>query len=163
MLSSGPGGFSKTPFTKGLLLLISINTVVSTLTHTKQALHLLFPKLGIQVWRWASSQLFFSTASQFLFGTTLLYHFRLLERLWGSTKYASLFFLSSLIGVSAQALTLFATGSDWYGPGPFSFLFTLLILYHTQVPVLYRFKILGIDSNDHLFLYFVALQVKFLI
>jgi hypothetical protein len=82
-----------------------------------------------------------------LFAGLTLYNLRVIERLWGSRKFASFLLtvvpltliLAPIITISLRYLTL---GKVNYIPaGPTSIIFALLAQYHATIPFEYRYKL----------------------
>ncbi|KPI40737.1 DSC E3 ubiquitin ligase complex subunit 2 [Cyphellophora attinorum] len=128
-----------TPITTLLLL-----TLVSAST--------LFSILDLKHYLPISPTPHFSTET--LLSAVLLYQFRVLERLWGTRKYASfiivswacLTLLTPTLLVVLKVLTL-----GWYNylpPGATGLIFASLAAYTEAVPTLYRYKILTTTQED---------------
>ncbi|KAK5666004.1 hypothetical protein BDV3_005787 [Batrachochytrium dendrobatidis] len=109
-------------------------------------------------------RLVLSSSAEVLFGSILIYQFRLLERQWGSAKFAAFFTLSSLISTctSLAFLVLFRPSVDRIALGPFGFIAASTVLYSVQVPASYYFKLFGIGWSDHSFIYILAMQLAFI-
>ncbi|KAJ1531232.1 hypothetical protein HK405_001424, partial [Cladochytrium tenue] len=104
----------------------------------------------------------FSNSSEILFGSLLLYHFRLLERQWGSRKYAAFAFVSSAISTGLALSALYigrAAGLVRVASGPYGLIFAALYQYHRDVPVTVRVRILGVGLSDKVFLYILSAQL----
>jgi hypothetical protein len=100
-----------------------------------------------------------------LFGGLLLYHFRILERQWGSRSYLSCILVTTAWSHVLNMVALYVNkvvslqGLDSVPVGPYGSLFALLCVYYCQIPVLYQFKVLGWTLSDHFFLQLLAFQV----
>ncbi|KAH9258803.1 hypothetical protein BASA81_002867 [Batrachochytrium salamandrivorans] len=153
------------PVSKTLLLVVIINSLVASISDTRSRFHLqLFPHLfpQNQFWRLISCHFVFSSSAEILFGSFLIYQFRLLERHWGSPKFAAFFTLCSLIstGVSVVLLLMLrSTGIQRVSPGPFGFISASTVLYFFQVPASYYLKIFGISWSDNVFVYAMSIQL----
>ena len=88
MLSSG---FTNAPVTRSLLVAIVLSAFLATITDTKYYLwievrpHLLDYH---QFWRLLTWQLCYTNSTEVLFAAMTLYQLRVIERLWGSRKFA---------------------------------------------------------------------------
>jgi len=173
-------GFSSAPTSRFIILSSLTLSIFSSILDLK---HLLPIKPTPHLWpyfqlsRLLTFQLAYLSSTEILFSTLLLYHFRILERLWGSRKYASFVFVVSTLNVAIvpsmclllKALTL---GSYNYIPsGLTSMVFACLALWSSEVPRLYRYKIItgsgtsqgssppGITLSDKSTTYVLAAQL----
>ncbi|TPX72706.1 hypothetical protein SpCBS45565_g00010 [Spizellomyces sp. 'palustris'] len=139
----GPSGFYNAPVTKAIIFSLGFNTLLATMLDIRHKWHLqLYPHLFVhyQYWRLLTTNLLFPTTSTLLFGSLLLYHFRVLERTWSSNKYAAFAFVSivcsTLLNVGVMVL------ARWSGIkavakipiGPFGLVFAGLYQYLRAVP-----------------------------
>lgn len=143
-------GFSNTPVTR-FLILSSIGT--SILASTLDIQYLVPIKPTPHLWpylqfsRLLTFQTAYASSTELFFSTALLYQFRVLERLWGSRKYASFlvvcFWLNVLL-LPALCLVLKAgtLGTYNYLPaGLTAVVFAALAVWGDEIPRLYRYKI----------------------
>ncbi|GAM23956.1 hypothetical protein SAMD00019534_071310 [Acytostelium subglobosum LB1] len=99
----------------------------------------------------------FTSIYEVVFGSALLYTFRLFERTMGSSKY-SIFILSSLIMTTMLQLAyivIFRRGSAG-SPGPYGLIFAGLVLFFKEIPSTRWFKLFGFPFNDKIFAYLTA-------
>lgn len=88
MLSSG---FTNAPVTRLLVIAVVLNSFLATITDTKVFCwievrpHLLDYH---QIWRLVTWQLCYTNSTEVLFAAMTLYSLRIIERLWGSRKFA---------------------------------------------------------------------------
>ncbi|KAJ9086420.1 hypothetical protein DSO57_1004145 [Entomophthora muscae] len=164
MFKRSPSGFYNAPVTKSILIgTVSISLLTSIL-NWKKYLHLqLFPHVVSQhqFWRLFVSQLAFTRSGEVLLGSLLIYQARLLERLYGSAKYASFLLLSLALSTAIQCLTL-AAGRSYLKaipPGPYAVIFSALFQYYRMVPAVYSFKIGKIPVGDKAAVYILAFQL----
>ncbi|KAI8925839.1 hypothetical protein BC831DRAFT_459256 [Entophlyctis helioformis] len=165
MLPAGP--VARAPVSKALFMLIAINSIFATITTSRSRFHLqLLPHILTQhqYWRLVSSHLLFSSSAEILFGSLLIYQFRLLERHWGSPKYTAFILvvsaITTLVNVAGLALSaVLGTGWSRVACGPFGVLVAALCVYAREVPESYRFKVVGIEFSDHVFVNGVAAQL----
>jgi membrane associated rhomboid family serine protease len=148
MLASG---FANTPITKSLILSLISTSLVASIADLKHLLPIrptphLYPYL--QFWRLFTWQISYTSSTDLLFATLLLYQFRVLERLWGSRKFASFLCVSAIwTGLLAPALLstvvrLVSWGRWNYLPGGMTgVIFATLAVWGEEVPRLYRYKI----------------------
>jgi membrane associated rhomboid family serine protease len=148
MLASG---FMNTPITKSLILSLISTSLVASIADLKHLLPIrptphLYPYL--QFWRLCTWQIAYTSSTDLLFATLLLYQFRVLERLWGSRKFISFLCVSAIwTGLLAPALLstvvrLVSWGRWNYLPGGMTGLvFAALAAWGEEVPRLYRYKI----------------------
>ncbi|KAL7624506.1 hypothetical protein AAE478_006071 [Parahypoxylon ruwenzoriense] len=131
-----------------------------------------------QTWRALVYQLCYTNSSEVLFAALTLYNLRVVERMWGSRKYATFIFVTLLLTsiLSPAILALFlrplTLGLLNYLPaGPTPIIFAVLVQYHAMVPPIYRYKIAtststqtddqapGIAFSDKSYRYLLALQL----
>jgi len=114
-----------------------------------------------QPWRLITTHFFFTSPGELLFGLILIYYFRLFERQMGSAKFGGyttvILTLSTLLQIASYVLFPFAR----FSPGPYSFIFASFILYYSEIPATYRFRVAGISATDKLFAYILGLQLLF--
>ncbi len=168
-------GLSHTPVTR-VALLVSIALSILAAVLDVQYLVPLKPTPHLWPYLQFSRLLTYQTAAtsstELLFATVLLYQFRVLERLWGSRKYASflvvVWWLDVLL-VPALCLLLKLATWGWYNyvPGGLTGLvFAGLSVWGDEVPRLARYKILvdghtkgGVLLSDKSSTYLLAAQL----
>lgn len=152
MLASG---LRDTPTTTLLLLALPTTSLLTTLLSLKPYLPIsihphLYPSL--QLSRLFTHQLAHTSSSTLLFTCVLLYQLRVLERLYGSRRYASLLLATCPITafttvVSAIALKLLSTGRYNYVPaGCTAEVFVLLAMWAESVP---RKWVVNVQLDDN--------------
>lgn len=108
----------------------------------------------LQFSRLLTFQFAYTSATEVLVSAALLYQFRVLERMWGSRKYASFIFitwisLTVLTPLLALMLKLGSLGVYNYIPaGLVGLVFAALAAWTETVPRLYRYKILASASES---------------
>ncbi|KAJ4371472.1 hypothetical protein N0V83_004689 [Neocucurbitaria cava] len=148
MLSSG---FTNAPVSQFLVFSTVIGALLATITDTRYYLHIqVVPHVWNygQFWRFATWQTCFTNSTEVLFAVLTFYQLRVIERLWGSRKFAS--FLLATLPYTTLLPPLLLTfvlrpltfGRINYLPaGPTSILFALLANYYAAIPYTYRYKI----------------------
>ncbi|KIV97966.1 hypothetical protein PV10_01661 [Exophiala mesophila] len=144
-------GFSHAPVSRFLIITTIGSSIITSILDIKHQLPIrptphLWPYL--QLSRILTFQLAYTSSTDLFFSTALLYQFRVLERLWGSRKYAS--FVAVIFAVNVLLLpflTVFLKGLTFglwnYLPaGLTAVVFAALSLWSDEVPRLYRYKIL---------------------
>ncbi|KAK5739179.1 hypothetical protein LTR17_005480 [Elasticomyces elasticus] len=148
MLSSG---FTNAPVSQGLVVAVVLSAFLATMTDTKYYLwievrpHLLDYH---QFWRLLTWQFCYTNSTEVLFAAMTFYQLRVVERLWGSKKFAS-FILSTLPYTTLLPPILLATvirplsfGRVNYLPsGPTPLLFALMAQYHAAIPYIYKYRL----------------------
>ncbi|KAI9492843.1 hypothetical protein BDB00DRAFT_826662 [Zychaea mexicana] len=148
MDSSGPSGFRNAPVTKFLVQIISGCSLAVTLLHGRSS-----PALRYPLWRGLSSVLAFPALGPGVVGTFLIYRMRVIERFYGSPKYAAYLFFSMMTSL------IFQVGFKSYS-GPHALVFAMLYQYHHIVPVTSRFPVAaGVVLTDKMYVYMAALQL----
>ncbi|RUP46073.1 hypothetical protein BC936DRAFT_147391, partial [Jimgerdemannia flammicorona] len=113
MQSSGPPGFYNAPVSKFLLLSVGGCSLLANVLTVKTAFHLqLTPHLTThhQFWRLLTHHCAFANSSELFFGGMVLYHLRVIERHFGSSKYAAFLFVSSVISTLLEVGALVSGG-----------------------------------------------------
>ncbi|KAJ3145899.1 hypothetical protein HDU89_006785 [Geranomyces variabilis] len=172
LAGAGPSGFYNAPVTKAMVISLGINTLLASLLNVRQKFHLqLWPHVlqNHQLYRLVTTHFYFTSASQLLFGTCLIYHFRLLERQWSSSKYASFVFIATAISTMltvvgsylGRAAGLKALLKGGVPAGPYGLVFAALYAYARGVPDgASQIKIAGKEVN-HLLVYALSAQFVF--
>ncbi|KIW77124.1 hypothetical protein Z517_09570 [Fonsecaea pedrosoi CBS 271.37] len=143
-------GFSHTPVTR-LLILSSVG--LSILVSTLSIQYLLPVRPHPHLWpylqfsRLLTYQVAHTSSTELLVSAVLLYQFRVLERIWGSRKFASfiaLVFWCNVVVVPALVVLLKLVTLGWYNylpSGSAGLVFALLSAWAEEVPRIYRYKI----------------------
>ncbi|CAO3662286.1 unnamed protein product [Rhizopus stolonifer] len=117
-----------------------------------------------QFWRVFTSHIAFNNSGDFLFGTLLLYMLRVIERHYGTAKYAAFLFVTFIISTLLELSTLIVgkgIGLESIQGGPYALISSSLYQYYRIIPVTYRFRIFGFVMTDKLFMYVMASQLAF--
>ncbi|KAJ4525163.1 hypothetical protein HRR83_000834 [Exophiala dermatitidis] len=143
-------GFSHTPVSRFLILGSVCSSILVAILDIK---HLVPIKPSPHLWpylqfsRLLTFQLAYTSSTELLFSVVLLYQFRVLERLWGSRKYASFVtvcFWLSVVLVPGLCLLLKTASLGVYNyipAGLTAVVFAALSAWREEVPRLYRYKI----------------------
>lgn len=143
-------GFSHAPVSRFLILGCIGTSILTSILDIKHHLPIkptphLWPYL--QFSRLLTFQTAYTSSTELLFSVALLYQFRVLERLWGSRKYASFivvcFWLDILL-VPALCLVLKTATLGHYNyipSGLTALVFAALSAWGHEIPRLYRYKI----------------------
>ncbi|KAG0307536.1 hypothetical protein BGZ98_000063 [Dissophora globulifera] len=165
MLAAGPSGFYNAPTTKGILLVVGSLSLLSSILQIKTDFHLqLVPHLTThhQFWRLITSHFAFATSTEVLFGGLIIYHLRIIERLFGPAKYVSFLFVSAILCTFLNIAVLVtgnALGLNTLPSGPYGVIFAAVYQFYTLIPVMYEFKIFGVAFSDKVFMYVIAAQL----
>ncbi|KAI9184079.1 hypothetical protein H9P43_003132 [Blastocladiella emersonii ATCC 22665] len=116
-----------------------------------------------QVHRLVTTHAVFATNWEVLCGGLLAYHYRTLERLYGTRKYCAFVFVTTtfatLLEVTIMLLLRSYGGPNTLASGPYAFLFAKLYLYQHKVPDNDRFRVLGVTLSQRFFTYALAMQL----
>ncbi|KAK9465163.1 hypothetical protein V1512DRAFT_266455 [Lipomyces arxii] len=180
MFAATPAGFKNAPVTRALVAFIVGSSLVSSIVGIK---HYLFLQLVPHVWGWGQWWRLFSwefvylNESEVLFASLMLYNLRVIERLLGSRKFASLIVVS--YGYTSVLSPLFLLmlkitpgySANYLPSGPTSTIFSMLALYHDLIPSVYKFRIASgqedsssphaITLSDKIFVYVISTQLAF--
>ena len=83
--------FTNAPVTRVLVLGLVMSSIAASLFDVKHYFYILVDTHLLryhQTWRALIYQLCYTNSSEVLFASMTLYHLRIIERLWGSRKYA---------------------------------------------------------------------------
>ncbi|KAL8380697.1 hypothetical protein RB595_005125 [Gaeumannomyces hyphopodioides] len=142
--------FTNTPVTRSLVLGLVMGSIAATIFDVKHYFYLLIDPHILryhQPWRIFLFQLCYTNSSEVLFACMTLYNMRVIERFWGSRKYASFLLVAGLLTtVIAPMLTVLLRAATFgvfnYLPaGPTPLIFAVLAQYHATVPHLYKYRL----------------------
>lgn len=148
MLTSG---FTNAPVTQFLVIGTVISAFLASITDTKYYFWIQ-PKPHLfdywQFWRLFTWQLCYTNSTEVLFAAMTFYQLRVIERLWGSRKFAS-FIISTFPYTTVLPPILLAAvirplsfGKINYLPaGPTPIVFALLAQYHAAIPYVYKYRV----------------------
>ncbi|MCJ1367852.1 hypothetical protein MMC16_006988 [Acarospora aff. strigata] len=155
MLTSG---FTGAPITKILLFSIVTSSIAVSIADVKYLFYIdVVPHLWRykQGWRLLVWQTCFTNSTEVLFAAMTLYHLRIIERLWGSRKFASFLLLTLpyttllpplLLALILRPLSL--NTINYLPAGPTALLFALLAQYHAVIPHVYKYRIATSTSSS---------------
>ncbi|KAK9472453.1 uncharacterized protein V1510DRAFT_417557 [Dipodascopsis tothii] len=150
MFAATPSGFQNAPVSQ---LAIAFSAGASTVVAIFGIKHYFVLQLVPHVWGWGQWwrlllwQTVFLNESEVLFGALVFYNLRVIERLVGSRKFASLLILACVYtGVAVPLLcavlrVVTPLRANYVPPGPTAVLFALLAAYHDYVPSVYKFHL----------------------
>ncbi|KAL8838284.1 MAG: hypothetical protein Q9205_004939 [Flavoplaca limonia] len=153
MLASG---FAAATVSKWLFFGTIISSFLVSITDIKHLFHIqLVPHIWRykQFWRLLIWQSCYNSSSELLFGVMTLYNLRIIERLWGSRKFAS-FLLATILPtllippillILLRPITFSALNVLPAGPTPLTF--ALLAQYHATIPYIYEYRLLLSSSS----------------
>jgi len=179
MLSSG---FADAPVSRSLVFGIVTVSLLVSVTDSKHYFYIqVEPHLWRyhQLWRILIYQLCYTNSSEVLFAAMTLYNLRVIERLWGSRKFASFVLLcypfTTLLPPMLLALAIrpisFNT-LNYLPAGITPTIFALLAQYHALIPHIYKYRMaasasppsnapfVGITFSDKSYTYLLALQLS---
>lgn len=144
-------GFASTPTTLLLLLLSTTLSLLASITNTKHHLPLspyphLYPYL--QLHRLLTHQLAYTSSTDLLFSSVLLYHLRVLERLFGTRKFVSFVLVCGAweAVVAPLALAVVVRPLSWgkwdhVPAGMHGVVMAALAVWAQEVPTLWRWEL----------------------
>ncbi|KAH0305921.1 hypothetical protein KCU84_g14889, partial [Aureobasidium melanogenum] len=153
MLASG---FSNAPLSKYLVMAVVAASLMASITDTKHLFWITVrPHISDyrQFWRCLTWPLVYTNSTEVLFSAMTLYQLRIIERLWGSRKFAS-FILATLpytVLLPPLLLVLIIRPLSFYNinylpAGPTAIVFALLAQYHAAIPYMYKYQLSATDS-----------------
>ncbi|KAK3061384.1 hypothetical protein LTS18_006376 [Coniosporium uncinatum] len=145
-------GFTNARVSRLLVIWVVAGSLLASITDTKYYFHILVvPHLWTdwQAWRILTWQTCYANSTEVLFAAMTFYNLRIIERLWGSRKFAS-FLLSTLPYTTLAPPILLAllfrplslNSINYLPSGPTAILFAILAQYHAAIPSLYNYKVL---------------------
>ena len=120
-----------------------------------------------QVLRLLCSQFIFANIAQTFVGLSMMYVCRQFERQLGSRKFGAFtflsFFLSMVMTLSMGAFTQSMDIEYSPSPGPYTYIFSLLVLFYAYVPksAPSKYVILGLPLSDKTWTYIFGAQLFF--
>ncbi|KAF2009212.1 hypothetical protein BU24DRAFT_401916 [Aaosphaeria arxii CBS 175.79] len=150
-------GFTNAPVSQFLVFATVLGALAASLTDTRYLIHIqVVPHIwGYgQFWRFLTWQITFTNSTEVLFAVLGFYQLRVIERLWGSRKFAS--FLISTLPYTTLLPPLILTlvlrpltfGRINHLPaGPTPIIFALLANYYAAIPYTYRYRISPYSSS----------------
>ncbi|KAK7469390.1 hypothetical protein VKT23_003865 [Stygiomarasmius scandens] len=158
--------FEHAPFTKGVMIILGLTSIVVGLFDVKHYFHLqLVPHISRhhQYWRLIVHNVTFSNSSDLFLAEVLLYNVGVqIERHFGTLKFASFAFVSTVLSILLEFLSLILfhrAGLNYIPAGPFGLLFSILYQYSRIIPSVYDFRIFGVPLNNKSFIYFLAMHL----
>ncbi|GAN06675.1 ubiquitin-associated domain-containing protein 2-like isoform X3 [Mucor ambiguus] len=162
MDADGPSGFRNAPVTKFLVPVVSSCSALAITCNLKPHMALQLSHLGIengQVWRLFTSHWAFSSIGTTVVGAWLIYKMKVVERRYGSARYAALVFISFVASTLLQTGVL-VVGSRYgfksIASGPYAILFSILYQYQKMIPASYQVNLLGATLSDKIYVYAAA-------
>lgn len=152
-------GFSSAPATRISLALVVSASIGASILNLKPYLPLkptphLWPYL--QLWRILSFQLAYTSSTELLFSAAVLYQMRVLERIWGSRKFASFIVASyglCMAGIVGLGLLLKVLSIGWWGyipSGISAVVIATVAVWSREIPRLGGFKVLLDDDTERI-------------
>ncbi|KAK7525162.1 uncharacterized protein IWZ02DRAFT_376028 [Phyllosticta citriasiana] len=155
MLTSG---FTNAPVSKFLVFYVVASALVASITDSQYLLWIqVVPHLWGhgQFWRVLTWQFCYANSTEVLFAAMTFYHLRVIERLWGSRKFAS-FLLSTLpyttllppllLALIVRPLTF--NHANYLPGGLTPTLFALLAQYHAAIPQQYKYRLAAAGTSS---------------
>ncbi|KAG6067462.1 hypothetical protein E4U32_003708 [Claviceps aff. humidiphila group G2b] len=132
-----------------------------------------------QLWRLLAYQLCYTNSTEVLFAAMSLYSLRVVERMWGSRKFASFLLVSFLFTAILPPMIMItlrplSAGFFNYMPaGPTPIIFAIVAQYYAMVPHIYKYRVAmsqsteantspGVTLSDKSYLYALALHLSLL-
>ncbi|KAK9322730.1 hypothetical protein V1517DRAFT_124898 [Lipomyces orientalis] len=150
MFAATPPGFKNAPISKLFITITVSASIVSSIVGIK---HYFFLQLVPHIWGWGQWwrlivwEFVYLNESEVLFASLLVYNLRVIERMLGSRKYASMlilsygftFLLAPFLLILLKVVPSYT--ANYLPPGPTPIIFTALALYHDMIPSVYKFRI----------------------
>ncbi|PKA51195.1 hypothetical protein AXF42_Ash010635 [Apostasia shenzhenica] len=165
-MNGGPSGFHNAPFTRTFITASAILTVLLGVQGRSSRLGLSYEEIfqKLHIWRLIASVFAFSSTPELIFGSCLLYYFRVFERQIGSNKHSIFILFSILVSSLFEILALAylqEPSLSRLASGPYGLIFASFIPFYFDIPVTSRFRICGVSLSDKSFTYLAGLQLLF--
>ncbi|KAI9308912.1 hypothetical protein BJ944DRAFT_259414 [Cunninghamella echinulata] len=154
MPSTGTSGFRNAAVTKVLVTVIGSCSTLASLFES----HLLSTSKQ-PVLQSISSQWVFSSIGSTVVGTWLIYKLRVIERRYGSSKFAALVFISIIVSTFFQQIANTAFPGQYSINSPYALIFAILYQYHIIIPQTNQLPFLSMTINDKTYVYAAAIQL----
>ncbi|TVY20781.1 DSC E3 ubiquitin ligase complex subunit 2 [Lachnellula arida] len=173
-------GFTSAPVSRSLTYGIVGASILASILDIKHYFYIqVDPHLWRyhQLWRIFTYQLCYTNSTEVLFAAMTIYNMRVIERLWGSRKYASFIIISYcltallppiLLSLILRPLSL--NNFNYLPAGPTPLIFAILAQYHAAIPHVYKYRIaasstpndpfVGLTFSDKSYVYLPALQLS---
>ncbi|CAG8955813.1 hypothetical protein HYFRA_00011682 [Hymenoscyphus fraxineus] len=178
MLSSG---FAGAPVSRSLTYGIVAASILASVLDAKHYFYIqVDPHFWQyrQLWRAIAYQLCYTNSTEVLFAAMTLYNMRVIERVWGSRKYASFIILSYCLTAVLPPLLLALVlrplsfnKLNYLPAGPTPLIFAILAQFHAMIPHIYKYRIaassapptnepfVGLTFSDKSYTYLPAVQL----
>ncbi|GAB7350374.1 hypothetical protein MBLNU459_g1001t1 [Dothideomycetes sp. NU459] len=153
-----PSGFTNAPVSRFLVIAVIASSLIVSITDTKHFFWIAIrPHIRDyrQLWRFLTWPLCYTNSTEVLFAAMTLYQLRIIERLWGTRKFAS-FLVSTLpyttllppllLAVVIRPLSLFYI--NYLPAGPTAIVFALLAQYHAAIPYMYKYRLSASEATQ---------------
>jgi hypothetical protein len=158
-MAAAANGLQNAPVTKCLMIAVSsISTLMTVFTKSSVLSPMLPLNSGKQLLRLLLHSVHFGGTPSIVLGCALLFIFRVLERRWGSRKYAACVLILTGLCTSAQ-LAFEATGLPVSTAPGISFVFALSFSYFWTVPAARPSYFLFVPLSDKIFTYILLGQM----
>ncbi|GLC36343.1 hypothetical protein PLESTB_000771900 [Pleodorina starrii] len=145
-------GFRHAPVSKGLIFATAGASILSQAARASRRTQLVPAAL--------THGLVFRSPAELLFGTLVLYYFRLLERESGPSKFGAFAAVSASLAAALQwAAQRSGLGLPPCPSGPYGLIFACFVQYYFQVPASNKMVVLGWRLSDKVFMYLLGVQL----
>ncbi|KAF7550819.1 hypothetical protein G7046_g7899 [Stylonectria norvegica] len=142
--------FTNAPVTRLVVLSLVAGSVLASVLDMKHYFYIIIDThiwRYRQLWRLLAYQLCYTNSAEVLFAAMTIYNLRIVERMWGSRKFASFLVVSSLFTALFPPLImimlrpLMAGLFNYMPAGPTPIVFSILAQYHAMVPHMYKYRV----------------------
>ncbi|KAM5351940.1 hypothetical protein ACJ41O_004663 [Fusarium nematophilum] len=175
--------FTNAPVTRLGVLCLVAGSILASVLDVKHYFYILIDThiwRYRQFWRLLAYQLCYTNSTEVLFAAMSLYNLRIVERMWGSRKFASFLvvtFLLTAVLPPVASIVLRPLTAGWFNympAGPTPIIFAILAQYHAMVPHMYKYRVatseapptnrpfVGLTFSDKSYKYAIALHLALL-
>ncbi|KAG2229223.1 hypothetical protein INT48_002468 [Thamnidium elegans] len=160
-----PSGFRNAPVTKFLVPIVGGCSALALAFNAKpqMATQLSYLMSHGQFWKLFTSHWAFGSIGTTVAGTWLIYKMKIVERRYGSSKYAALIFISFVASTLLQTGALVAGSQFGYiksiASGPYAIIFSIIYQFQKIVPTSYHVGMLGFNITDKSFVFIATAQL----
>ncbi|RDA93808.1 hypothetical protein CP533_6387 [Ophiocordyceps camponoti-saundersi (nom. inval.)] len=171
--------FTNAPVTRLGVMGLVAGGIAANVLDMKHYFHILIDThlfRNSQPWRLLTYQLCYVNSAEVLFAAMTVYNLRVVERMWGSRKFASFLLVSYLMTSVTEPLIMAVLRplSDLFNyvpAGPTPIIFAVLAQFYAMVPHTYKFRVTtssmgdglsGLTLTDKSFPYLIAFHLSLL-
>ncbi|XP_027174497.1 rhomboid-like protein 20 isoform X1 [Coffea eugenioides] len=165
-MNGGPSGFTNAPVTRILVIACVLFTIIFGIQGRSNKLGWSYEDIfkKFQIWKLILSIFAFASTPELIFGTYLLYYFRIFERQIGSNKYSVFILFSTIVSLLLEVIAMKIVKDSSLKAltsGPYGLIFASFVPFYLDIPVSTRYRVFSLHFSDKTFIYVAGLQLLF--